>query len=415
MLCFRSKVSHLMIQKLWAEHKKALLRTAILIMLVAALVWLGYEFWRLWQPRLKGAVDLKHLHRFTQDWFSGKPVYRERSSVYPPATYAILWPLLGWLTLPMARWIYAASAMFALAWCIGFVVRECRAAGFLERAFAALIPCSMYATGAAIGNGQFTVQIIAALASGLVMTRRDPRGWHARILMPALILMAFIKPSIAVFFFWILLFVPDSPRPALLVMSGYISLTLFAAAFQEGSLVTLTREWLIHASHVGNRGGGTGNVANLHIWLTTFGLREWSLPVSMVVLLALGLWIYSHRRVELWLLLAVTAYVARIGTYHRWYEDLLILLPMVAFFRIAKERSSSSNTGILAGILLAATMLASLAPGGLFLFPAPWNSRYVAGQVVVWVAGLVFLLRQAWVERRKISFPLTDFTVESQS
>ena len=89
----------------------------------------------------------------------------------------------------------------------------------------------MYATGAAIGNGQFTVQIITALASGLILTRRDPRGWHARILMLALILMAFIKPNIAGFFFWILLFVPDSPRPALLVMSGYISLTLFAAVF----------------------------------------------------------------------------------------------------------------------------------------------------------------------------------------
>ena len=144
-------------------------------------------------------------------------------------------------------------------------------------------------------------------------------------------------------------------------------------------------------------------MANLSIWLTEFGLHAWSLPISMFVLLALGVWIYSHRRVELWLLLAVTAYVARIGTYHRWYEDFLVLLPMVAFFRIAKERSSLSNTGILAGILLAVTILASLAPGGLFLFPAPWNSWYVAGQVVVWVAGLIFLLDQAWIERRKIS------------
>ena len=394
-----------MIQELWTEHKKALLRTAVLIMFIAALVWLGYEFWRLWQPILKGAVDLKYLHRFTQDWFSGKPVYRERAFLYPPATYAILWPLLGWLTFPMARWVYAASAIFALAWCVGLVVRECRANRFLERVFAALIPCSMYATGAATGNGQFTIHAIAALASGLILTRRDPRGWQVRILMPVLVLTAFIKPSIACFFFWILLFVPDSTRPALLVTSGYISLTLFAAAFQESSLVTLTRAWLIHASNAGNKGAETGNVANIHIWLTKFGLREWTLPASMLVLLALGIWIYSHRRVELWLLLAVTAYVARLGTYHRWYEDFLILLPMVALFRIAKERSSSSNTGILSGILLAVTILFSLAPGGLFLFPAPWNSWYVAVQVVVWVAGLIFLLRQAWIERGKISCP----------
>jgi len=391
-----------MIRTYWAEHDRTLLRLAVFIMAVAALVWLGYEFWRLWQPDLKGAVDLKSLHKFTVDWFAGKPIYRESTkSVYPPATYAILWPVLGWLSLPASKWIFAGTAILALMWCVRLVVRECETVGPLERAFAALIPCSMYATGAAIGNGQFTVHALTALMAGLLLMRRRPQGWYIHLLVPALVLIAFVKPTLAAPFFWILLFVPDSPRPALFAASGYVLLTLFAANFQGYGLATLLGKLLTRSSYVGRTGAQTGNVANLHILLIRLGLPEWSLPVSLLLLIALGFWTYYHRRVELWLLMGVTAYVARIYTYHRWYDDLLILLPMVAFFLIARKRPAASNEDVVAGILLAATILASLAPGGLFLFPEPWNSWYVAGQVLLWTAGLVFLVRRAWIEKKR--------------
>ncbi len=393
----------LTIKKFWAQHDKALLRAAISIMLVASLVWLGYEFWRLWQPALKGGVDLRLLHGFTRDWFAGRPIYSEsHSAVYPPATYAILWSMLGWTTLPVAKFLYAASALFTLALCMSLVVRECRAEGFLQRTFTALIPASMYAAGAAIGNGQFTIHVIALLIAGLLLAAREQRGLRFYLFAPALVLMAFVKPNIAGYFFWILLFVPRSPLPALFVAAGYASLTIFAAVFQRSDFVSLIRDLLVRGSFVGIRGSETGNVANLHIWLNRIGLAEWNLPITLAVLTALGFWIYRHRRVEPWVLLGVTAYIARMTAYHRWYDDMLILLPMVALFLIARERSAESSAGIVAGTLLAATMLASLAPGGLFLFPAPWNSFYVAGQVVVWIAGLIFLLRQACVERKRI-------------
>ncbi len=391
----------LTIREFWDQHDKALLRAAILTMLAASLVWLGYEFWRLWQPALKGGVDLRLLHGFTHDWFAGRPIYREsHSAVYPPATYAMLWPMLGWMTLSAAKYLYAVSALFVLAWCMGLAIRECRAEGFLQRAFAALIPASMYAAGAAIGNGQFTIHVIAMLAAGLLLAGRERRGLRFGLVAPALVLAAFIKPNIAGFFFWILLFVPRSPLPALFVAAGYASLTVFAAAFQRSDFLSLIRDLLVRGSFVGIRGSETGNVANLHIWLNRLGLTEWNLPVMVVALTALGFWVYRHRRIEPWILLGVTAYIARMATYHRWYDDMLIFLPMVALFRIARERSAESRTDIIAGILLAATILASLAPGGLFLFPAPWNSLYVTGQVAVWIAGLIFLLRRACIERK---------------
>jgi hypothetical protein len=103
--------------------------------------------------------------------------------------------------------------------------------------------------------------------------------------------------------------------------------------------------------------------------------------------------------VILWLLLDFTALVARFWPYHRWYDDLLILLPMNALFRIAKQRPSADGGDVVAGAFLAITMLAMLALGGLYLLPSLWNMLYVAGQTIVWIVVLVFLLDRTCHER----------------
>jgi len=51
----------------------------------------------------------------------------------------------------------------------------------------------------------------------------------------------------------------------------------------------------------------------------------------------LGLWTQLHRRVDPWLLLGVAAPVAGFCTYHRLYGDVLVLLPMVPLFHVAKR------------------------------------------------------------------------------
>ena len=93
------------------------------------------------------------------------------------------------------------------------------------------------------------------------------------------------------------------------------------------------------------------------------------------------------------------AIVACFWAHHRRCDDLLILLAMVSLFRIARSRPPSPQANLPAGVLLAATTVSSLAPGGLYLLPVPLNSFYVAGQPLVWAAGLVLLVRYAWRER----------------
>jgi hypothetical protein len=384
----------------WAKRANALMGIAASLMFVAAFVWLGYEFWRLlWQQGYWGAIDLKLRHDEVHRWFAGKPVYAElRDAIHPPATYAILWPLLGWVGFVPARWFWAVTTVGALGWLVYLVVQESHADTAFERVVAALMPLSMYATGAAIGNGQLIVQLLPMLVAGMVLLQRREREWPVDLLAAALVLLSFVKPSISVPFLWIVLFIPYSLRPVVLITLGYLGLTLFAASFQEPDLTTLIRDWLRGSSEIAVT-PGQGNVANLHLWLGILGLEQWILPASLIMLLALGFWIYRYRHADLWILLGVTAYVTRFWTYHRWYDDLLILLPMIALFRIAKQQATHKGADVVAGSLLAVTMIAMLAPGGLFLFPPPWNMRYVAAQIVIWILGLIFLVERAQHER----------------
>ena len=379
------------------------LHIAVVFMTFAALVWLGYEFYRLlWQPDQiggwrvhPGAIDVKLRHRDVQRWFAGTPIH----AAYPPASFAVLWPLLGWLDEKAVTLMWAGTTLAMLGWLVYLTVRESGADSPLEKAFAALIPLSMYPTGATIGNGQLILHLLPMLVAGLLLVYRGGQGWCKDLLASAMILVSLVKPSISVPFFWILLFVYGRLRPALLVSLGYIILTFFAASFQDSGLLVLFHDWLTHGSKLAVTAGK--GYASVHIGLAALGLEHFILLASLLILVALGIWTYCFRNVDLWLLMGVAAIVTRFWTYHRWYDDLLILLPMISLFRIAKKGSSVDVTKVLASVLLGITILAMLAPGGLYLFPRPWNMCYVTGQIVVWLSVLVFLLNCAWREKRQ--------------
>ena len=239
----------------WASYCTALLRLAVALMAVAALVWLGYQFWRLlwgsspiWPPSPSGAIDLKIYRRLVRRWFAGEPFYSEQElATQPPASYAILWLLLGWLEVTPARWLWAATTVVMLTWLIRVIVQESDAETPLERVFVALMPLSMYATGATIGNGQHAIHVVSLLVSGLLLLQRGRDTWREDLLTAALILVALVKPSVAAPFFWLVLFVSGRLRPALLVTLGYGAHTLFSASFQEPGLWVLLRGWLARA------------------------------------------------------------------------------------------------------------------------------------------------------------------------
>jgi hypothetical protein len=379
----------------WLGQRVRVLRAAVAGMALFALLKLASEFWRLvWGTSVYGAIDLHHFHTQVHRWFAGTAVYAELpSALYPPASYPMLWIPFGWLDFTAARWLWAGSSIVMLGWLAWLIVRASGAETRLERVFIALLLLSMNATGVAIGNGQLILHCLPFLLTGLFLLRHGRGRWRDDLLAAFLILVALVKPNITAFFFWAVLFWPGRLRPAVLVVSGYLALTLFATAFQGAGVPALIAGWLRNSAGVAARLG----YGNLEMWFADVGLSAWGIPASLLVLCLLGVWTYAYRDADIWLSLGVTALVARMAVYHMVYDDLLVLLPMVALFRIAKREEGGSE--LIAGVLLAMLVLAMLAPARLQFPSSPWLPLFAAVHVSVWLVVLLFLLRQARLDQ----------------
>jgi hypothetical protein len=309
-----------------------------------------------------GAIDLKLLYNWTQMWFASKQVYGPSvRATYPPASYTIYWPLMGWLDLPFARWFWALTTVVALIWLIRLLLHASHAQTKNERLFIALLILAPYSTAVTIGNGQLILHILPILITSLLLATHRPSTWWKSGLGIWLFVFCLIKPSVTAPFFWLLLFLPGSIWPAFCTILVYGMLTLFSAAFQQDNILTLMLGW-VEASGTWVKSGALG-YANLGYWMKQINMPELALPAGLLTLLLLGGWIYLQRnRVDFWILFGVTALVARLWTYHNLYDDGLTLVPMMVAFRHVRNSLGKSNLDIVVVWILAFASLASLVP-----------------------------------------------------
>ncbi len=386
----------------WARHSEIAFRWILGLMGAIAVIWVAYEFWRLFfQMGLMGAVDLWNRWVETHRWFAGEFIYDSIiTAVYPPATYAMLFPFVGWLEFTAARWLWAATTVAIMAWFAALLVRESGARTLYERVFVVLMLLATYPAGATTGNGQLSVHILPPLLTALLWLSRKRAAWDLDLAVAALLLAPLVKPSTAVPFFWIALFVSRRIRPVLLTSLGYLSLTLLAVSFQSAGFRAVIKGWLARSSHLASY---TGPVyyANVHAWLSGLGLNEWILPASFLILIFLAYWIWRHRNAGVWPLIGVTAIVSRVWTYHRSYDDVLMMLPMVALFRIVKRGISADGADVTAALLLAVNVAMMVAPDALFVLPWPLNVVYTTIETAVWLLVLLFLADQSRSDAQK--------------
>ncbi len=373
-----------------------MLKLAVAALAVESCAWLGYEFWRLlFQHGLMGAVDLGNRLRETHAWFSGLPVYgRIIPAVYPPATYALLWPFVGWLQFGAARWLWAAVSAAALACLAILLVRETGISSRLERAAVVLALLAMYPTGQTIGNGQLLVPVLPVLLVALLWIQRPARGFWQDALVALCLLLSLVKFPALLPFFAVAWFASWRKRPVSLALLAYGALTLLAASYQRVGLLRLLHEW----SKVASAQAATHytvDYANVQAWLGGAGMKAWIFPVSVAILVAFSYWAWRHRSADPWLLIGIAGYVARFWAYHRSYDDILIVLPMVALLRIAMGGDRARDRDVAAGVLLALTLAVLVVPEGLFFFPGPLRPVFTTLETVIWLAGLGFLLVEA--------------------
>lgn len=354
------------------------------VVLAAALsVRLALEVHRLlFEPG--GPIDLLMLHNLIRQWFAGVPFYEDRGGIHPPGVFLLLWPLYGWGSETTTRWVYALAAGIAAAGLGRLLLRETGSAGPWARGLLAILLVGSYPAAVTIGNGQITFFMLLAALAGVLVCLRQPPGVGRDALLAGLFLVALIKPNLTLPFFWVIAFTRGWVRPAALAIGGYLLATVASVALHGVTLADLpamVAAWY-QRSDYGLARTGYGNV---HAWLGSLGLQAWILPASGLIFALHGLWAWRHRGSDLWVLLGVAAIVARIWGYHRVYDDLLLLFPLIALLRLAHGEPRSGGAWVL--FLLGAAALA--APVTPILAHAPWLL------VAVWLLQLGYLMGRA--------------------
>lgn len=347
---------------------------------------LAYQFWRLLIDRNpNGAIDLRMMHKWVGLWFAGAPL---NEIILLPATYALLWPFTGWLSLEPSRWLWAAVYIASLAWLSYIAIRGAGIGKKREIIFAVLFILAIYPTGITIGNGQVILFLLPAVLTAVLTERERENSIAGNVVIALLFLFSSLKIPITAPFFLVSLISGRAFRPLFIAACGYIVLTYVAISYRDTGLIETLRIWIEDSSALAVGGG----YANLHIWLGSLGLKQLILPFSLVMISAFSLWLYKFRNVDIWIQLGVAAIVSRLWTYHRLYDDLLILIPMITIFRISRSSQLSRNESLAADLLLVISWLGLLSPGFFLQLPLPVGTLFRTGQTAIWISMLIFLL-----------------------
>jgi hypothetical protein len=349
-----------------------------------------------WRP--DAPIDLGLRFDEVGRWFAGQPVYSESAAVYPPAAHPLLWLLIGWPGLAGARLTWALTSLAGIVWLVRLSVTESGARTALGLSAAALLPAAVYPTRAVLVNGQITLHVLPVTVAAVLLLHRRAPSWPRDLGAAGLLLLGMAKPTVAAPFLWFLVLARRPWRPALLLGVGYVGLTLLAASFQPAGPVELLGQFAVGASREAARAAATAH-ANLHSWLDAAGLGWASAPASLLALGGLGLWLRRGRSADVWLGLGLAAIVARMWTYHYRYDDLLLVLPLIALVRqVTRTRGPSPD--VAAGMVLALLGASLLLPARLIVPPSRFIETVETGQTVVWLAtALLLALRAAGASR----------------
>ena len=143
----------------WGRHGRLILTTSLGVAVLAAAVRVTHGVARLVSTTdRRGGIDLRFRFHEVQAWFGGLPVYgRLETADYPPASYAMFWPFVGWTDMLTARWIWAVATVLLLLAFARILWREGMGRTTTEKAWLALLPLAGYATHGLLVTGQVAV------------------------------------------------------------------------------------------------------------------------------------------------------------------------------------------------------------------------------------------------------------------
>lgn len=374
--------------RFWHRWRVPLGWSGVAYLVVAAVGRLAYGYPYLLADRAEwSALDLSYRYEEVQRWFDGLPVYGALDRLlYPPASYTVLWPFIGWLPFDSARLSWAATTLAASALMAAIAYAAARTHAPRERLLIALLAFAAFPVQISIFVGQLPVHAVALAAAGAFLLVRERTAWWSDMCGAFLLAASLVKPTLAVPLAAATLIATHRWRPALLAGAFYAALAVGGTATQPGGIVSLHIAWLDSTATPELIAEG---VPNLHLWLAGLGLEGLAAPASLLVLVIFCAWTWRHRRADAWVLIGAAAIVARLWAYHREYDDVVLIVTAIGLLRLAGTGSAAVRP--VAGFLLAAAWATLLTPTwALYDFPRPVVESIQWAHTAVWLAVLTF-------------------------
>lgn len=388
-------------QAVWRQYKPFFLPFGFCLTVIP----LVFKYWYETQRILglvpgSGGIDLGFYYRWTHQWFNGVDIYLANSTPqgYPPASIVLLYPLTGWLTMEQARVVWALTTLIAFVAVLGIAIRAMNANHWQARVSLGLLLLLINGTGVTYGNGQASLLVLALVLAAVLILHTRPTAWRTDLVGALLFLGALVKPNLSAPYLWLLVFFPCAARarPLTFVAVGYLALSLFAAQFVHTPLSELLSQFL--AARVPEVDISLD--PNVHYLLGRLGLDQTILVVSAIIWIGLGIWVYRHRRVNVWQLLAVTTLVMRFWGFHWIYDNVFMIIPEIALIQIFKTDPAHQKN---AALLLGLNILVTLPPGNFGGQSETIQVALILGQALVWGATLLFILMYAREPSRFVS------------
>ena len=378
-------------------YQKFFLKLIIPITFIVALLRMKIAFYRLlWDIGEMQAMDLKIFHTFATEWFAGKSYLESTHSYnYPPASYIFFWSLFGWLELDANRWFFAITCVFCFGYFIYLAIKESELKNNLSCLYLGLVIVAMYPTSVMIGNGQITIHTLLPLLLSILLIEKNQGTWLKDTGISILIIFALVKPNITIPFCILIFFTSKSYRPIILTILGYLALSFWASSYQESNLLELILLWL---KATGETLIADFSYGSLQSWLAWWGMPKLILPAAFVLLLVHTVWLYFYKKEDVWLLLGITAIITRIWTYHGIYDDLLMIIPLIAIIRLCHKQldrqviDNVSERDDIAYLLVIISWFFLLAPSKGFDTESFRAVIFRGGQTIFWFTMLIFLL-----------------------
>ena len=294
---------------------------------------------------------------------------------YPPWSY-LFGALAFWPPWPAVRGYWAAFNVAALAGTVAWAAARARGSGPLAALLAgAVLACSSDATTLAMG--QAGLVMVGMLAGSLALMERR-RDWAAGLLLG----LAMFKPTTAAPFLFAAL-VAGRWR-AVVGAGAYLALAAGATWARVGvDPLVMTSHTLKAATHY--LGDGTGPVN----WLLAAGLTGEAAgraaAAGVFLIAAPSMWLARRRGPTV--LFAIAAVACRLWTYHRSWDDNVLLFVLVPLLALAASGRRPGVWAAALGVGLSLWLPARLFVPDRFAY-ATWTNVL---QVIAWVVGAATL------------------------